>query len=218
MAKYKNPRGKYSRPPLESEILAAQSISKTAMEAAHNLGVSYNTYKKWAKRYGVHETFKNVPGKGIQKVHRDPTRGKYPLDDVLRGMYPNYPTYRLKDRLFKCGYKEEKCENCGWTEKRVTDGKGPFLVDYLDGDCYNKKYENIRILCLNCTHNLRGYINRGKTLDHKIMVRTLDVDRLQRERARIKIKKVDIDPEDDNIDNLSEEELQQLMDNLNEST
>jgi hypothetical protein len=217
----KLPRGKYSRPPMESEIKAAQSVTNSALEAARLLGISYNTYKKWAKRYGLHEIHRNKPGVKIKKVQRDPTKGKYPLDDILKGMYPNYPTYRLKDRLFKCGYKEQKCENCGWTETRVTDDKGPFLVDYIDGNSYNKKFENIRILCLNCTHNLRGYINRGKTHARKDMIVDLDVDRLQRERARPKIKKAEVDEEDDNWDdkelNLTEEEIQQLLGENDES-
>ncbi|MFW5872286.1 MAG: hypothetical protein ACOCUT_04190, partial [bacterium] len=174
----KTPRGRHARAPLESEIKAAQSISSSALEAARILGVSYNTYKKWAKRYGLHEIHKNKPGKGKSKVHSDPSKGKYPLDDILKGMYPNYPTNRLKDRLFKCNYKEQKCENCGWEEKRITDDKGPFLVDYKDGDIYNKKFENIRVLCLNCTHNLRGYINRGKPKGNN-PITDLDVDKMQ---------------------------------------
>jgi hypothetical protein len=209
----RTPRGKHSRPILEAEIKAAQSISNSANEAARVLGVSYNTYKKWAKRYGLHEIYKNTGGKGTKKTHRDPTKGKYPLDDVLKGVYPNYPTHRLKDRLFKCGYKEEKCENCGWDEKRITDGKGPFLVDYIDGDCYNKKFENIRILCLNCTHNIRGYINRGKYHDNTKMMVPLDLDRMQRERARPKIQKVEVgeDNWEEKEQNLTDEEIQQLL-------
>jgi hypothetical protein len=211
----KTPRGKYSRPPLESEIKAAQSISNSAFEASKLMGLSYNTYKKWARRYGIHEIHRNRPGKKIKKIHKDPTKGKYPLVDVLKGKYPNFPTYRLKDRLFKCGYKEEKCENCGWEEKRITDGKGPFLVDFIDGDCYNKKFENIRILCLNCTYNLRGYINRGKTHNKEEMKIQLDLDKLQRERANLKIKKVDVSDADDIWEekelNISEDEIKQLL-------
>lgn len=214
----KTPRGKYARAPLESEIKAAQSISNSAMEAAKILGVSYNTYKKWAKRYGLHEIHKNKPGKRTKKVHSDPTKGKYPLDDILKGIYPNYPTYRLKDRLFKCGYKEQKCENCGWEEKRVTDGKGPFLVDYIDGDVYNKKFENVRILCLNCTFNLRGYINRGKETKRKrrdSVMANMDLDKLQREHSHPKIRKNEVVNEEDvwegKEENISEEEIKQLL-------
>lgn len=216
----KTPRGKHARAPLESEIKAAQSISNSALEAAKILGLSYNTYKKWAKRYGIHEIHKNKPGKKIKKIHSDPTKGRYPLDDVLKGMYPEYPTYRLKDRLFKCGYKEEKCENCGWTEKRITDGKGPFLVDYIDGDIYNKKFENVRILCLNCTHNLRGYINRGKSAKKNKLFVSMDLDKLQREHSHPKIRKVEVNSEEDmweeKEENLSEEEIKQLLEGNDE--
>ena len=50
------PRGKRgigARPLLESEIKAAQEKSRSAFEAARSLGVSYNTYKKYAQLYGI---------------------------------------------------------------------------------------------------------------------------------------------------------------------
>lgn len=206
----RNPKGYFSRPILESEIKAAQSISRSAKETARNLGVSYNTYKKWAKRYGIFETVKNKPGLKIPKPHRDPTRGAYPLDDIIAGKHPNYPTFKFKDKLFKSGYKKEECENCGWTEKRITDKKGPFLVDYIDGNPYNKSLENIRILCLNCTHNLRGYISRGKADLHH----NLDLDKIQREKAKLKIQRVEVEEKSENeidISSLTDEEIKQLM-------
>ena len=38
------------------------------------------------------------------------------LQDILDGKYPNYQTYKLKNRLFKAGLKENKCEICGISE------------------------------------------------------------------------------------------------------
>ena len=56
------PRGKRgigARPLLESEIKSAQEKSRSAFEAARTLGVSYNTYKKYAQLYGIFENLKN---------------------------------------------------------------------------------------------------------------------------------------------------------------
>jgi hypothetical protein len=45
-------RGLGAKPLMESEIKDAQSKARSAMEAARLLGVSYNTYKKYARNYG----------------------------------------------------------------------------------------------------------------------------------------------------------------------
>ena len=46
-------RGLGAKPLLESEIKDAQKKARSAMEAARLLGVSYNTYKKYARKYGT---------------------------------------------------------------------------------------------------------------------------------------------------------------------
>ena len=185
-----NPRGSSARPLLESEIKGAQLMAKSGVECAKMLNVSYATYRKWATEYGLFKQFrdkcvkeKNNRQKKKTKIHSNPNKGKYPLIDILKGKFPNSPVFKLKDRLFKCGYKAEKCENCGWDEKRITDGKGPFILDFKDSNPLNKSLENLTILCMNCAHNIRGYISRGKPELHH----GLNLDKIQREKARIKI-------------------------------
>ena len=46
-------------------LLRAQENTVSAAEASRWLEVSYNTYKKWAKYYGVFEQHKNQEGVGI---------------------------------------------------------------------------------------------------------------------------------------------------------
>ena len=65
--KQRTKRGLGARPLLESEIKDIQSKSRSAAEAARLLGVSYNTYKKYARLYGVFEDLKNPSGLGIKK-------------------------------------------------------------------------------------------------------------------------------------------------------
>ena len=60
-------RGLGAQPILESQIKAAQEKSKSARQAAKTLGISYNTYKKYAKLYGIFEDLKNPYGVGIQR-------------------------------------------------------------------------------------------------------------------------------------------------------
>lgn len=142
-------RGLGAKPLLEDEIKEVQKKARSAMEAARLLGVSYNTYKKYAKIYGIFEDLKNPGGTGIRKGY-NVKRGKYSLEGLLQGKYPEYPVYKLKSRIILNGYMTEKCNICGFEERRITDHKVPLVLDFLDGNRKNHKWENLRFLCLNC--------------------------------------------------------------------
>lgn len=137
-----------SKPLTEYEIVQAQKKARSAAEAARILGVSYDTYKKYAKMYGVYENLKNILGKGIPKGPNE--RSYVKLEEILEGKRPTYPSHALKRRLISSGLVAERCEKCGFNERRITDHQVPLALDYLDGDTTNHKFENLRLLCLNC--------------------------------------------------------------------
>lgn len=152
------------RPLMESEIKAAQDESVSAAEAARKLNVSYNTYKKYAKLYGIMERCKCVDSSGLPKVH-NPYKGKYPLEEILMGMHPSYSPSRLRKKLIKSKIKIEQCEVCGFSEARITDGKVPLVLAFKDGDRSNHVLENLEMVCYNCYHNTYGNLF-GITKDH----------------------------------------------------
>ncbi len=130
--------------------------TKSAMEAARWLGVSYNTYKKWAQYYGVFENHKNQKGEGIKKGW-----GSYKVDmmDILEGkrdVPSNYSLKVFKKRLIDEGYLQDECGVCGWNEKRITDEVTCLNLDFKDGDINNKKFDNLRLICANCYFNNVG--------------------------------------------------------------
>jgi len=151
-------RGVGARPLLESQIKAAQEKSQSAFEAARTLGVSYNTYKKYAKLYGIFEDLKNPYGIGIEKAKRIKNK-KYHIDDLIAGKHLKYPLHKFKNKLFDSGYVPKVCSSCGFGEERISDGKMPLLIDFLDGNLNNRKLENIRPLCYNCFFLLVGESN-----------------------------------------------------------
>ena len=141
--------GKGYRPLLESEIKIAQDISRSAMEAARKLGVSYNTYKRYAKKYDIFDRKKNPTGVGIRRIH-SPWKGPYPLKEIMEGQHPNYPTFKYLSRLIRAGVKDKCCEMCGFKEERITDRRVPLIINFKDGNRQNKQIENVEVLCLNC--------------------------------------------------------------------
>jgi len=139
-------RGLGARPLLESEIRDIQRKARSAAEAAKLLGVSYNT---------------NPHGIGIRKGSQS-VHGYHSLDDIIAGKYPKYPVWKLKRRLLLSGYMEEKCCNCGFEERRITDHRVPLVLDFIDGDKKNHKYDNLRMLCFNCSFLINGNLSGPK--------------------------------------------------------
>ena len=165
--------GRYSKPITESEIKEAQERAPSAKFAARLLGITYNTFKNYAKKYGIHKT-KGWPiekGKTAPRSLSNPHVGKYPINDILGGKHPDFPIHRLKDKLIRSGIKKLECEQCGFHERRITDGKIPLLLNFEDNNNKNHKIENIRMLCYNCTFTSgKGYISKGpKVFDPDIL-------------------------------------------------
>ena len=46
-----------------------------------------------------------------------------------------------------------KCEQCGWDKIHPVSGRVPVQVDHVDGNPYNHRPENLKLLCPNC-HSL----------------------------------------------------------------
>jgi hypothetical protein len=175
IAKYqvRGKRGKLAKPLTKEEILDMQKVSTSAHEVARKLGVTYPTYKKYAKMYGVHTLINYPPPKGVRPTGClvNPNKGKYPIEEILQSKWPDFPIHRLKDKLIRSGKKDSCCEQCGFKERRITDGKIPLLLNFEDGNSKNHSIENLKILCYNCTFvSGRGYINKGaKRFDPDIL-------------------------------------------------
>ena len=133
----------------------AQSQTKSNMAAARWLGVSYLTYRKYAKIYGLWERHLNPEGIGIKKGY-----GKYrkPLDELLSkpDRKVRLGLAYLKNRLIDEGWTQEECNSCGYNE--VVLGKDGVLlrIDFIDGNRDNHSIDNIRLLCPNCYYSFNG--------------------------------------------------------------
>jgi hypothetical protein len=134
-----------------SEILAAQSISKSEAETARWLGVRLDKYVRYAKQYGLYGRRLNRAGKGIKKHPNREESGKYPLSAIIKeNKFPDYSNQLLKKRCMRSKTLPEQCDMCGLSEKRVHDNKMPLILAYRDGNKKNKLLENLQLVCYNC--------------------------------------------------------------------
>lgn len=149
----------------EASIRYAMKNSKSNSGAARFLNISLTTYEKYARRYiddtsgkSLWELQKNQRGVGVKKPY-NVLKGKFALKDILDGVYPKYSVHHLKNRLMNNADKVQFktcCHNCGYDERRINDNKIPLILDHIDDDWTNHRRDNLRFLCYNCFHNLKG--------------------------------------------------------------
>jgi hypothetical protein len=130
----------------EKEFVKICNESDSMAQASSKFDMHFNTFKKYAKQLGCYET--NQSGKGLRK----PNNGSYnriDLGEILEGNHPQYQTYKLKNRLFKEGIKQNKCEECNldskWNDKPIN-----MELDHINGNSKDHRLANLKILCPNC--------------------------------------------------------------------
>lgn len=97
-------------------------------------------------------------GKAWSRGMRYHNSARASLDDLLvRGSYVQ--SFKLKVRLYEASLKKPCCEMCGWAQLSI-DGRIPVELDHINGDHYDNRIENLRVLCPNC-HSLQ-LTHRGK--------------------------------------------------------
>lgn len=145
----------------KDDLVNAVAISYSKRQVLLYLGLipaggNYEQVKKYIKLYGIDTA--HFKGKGWNKG----MKGRYmPLVKTKDILVKNsdFQSFKLKKRLFIEKIKFPECEECGWA-KKSEDGRIPVELDHINGDRYDNRLENLRILCPNC-HSLKS-THRGK--------------------------------------------------------
>src|SRR5210317_314531 len=136
---------------IELAIKSTQSMGQAGLY----MGVSKNTFKKYAKLHGLWNPKKS--SKGIRKIGNVGSQLKHDLKMILEGDNPNpYREDTLLTKGIREGYIACKCNNCSadFSHMDTQTRQPPLILDFLDRNTQNTKLENLRVLCFNCVYEL----------------------------------------------------------------
>jgi hypothetical protein len=150
----------------ESQIRYACENTTSNSDAAKWLHVSFDTWRKYAKSY-----IDEATGKTLYELHKHNGANKRlllpksrykkkasapwryqptPMSEIFENKHPKFDRRRFRDRLVAEGWKQERCDCCGFQERRPGDLEVPLRINWLDGNDRNYALENIEFLCFNC--------------------------------------------------------------------
>jgi hypothetical protein len=133
-----------------------QTLAKLNLREA---GGNYAQIKKYIKELGLNTG--HFKGRGWNLGMHGIGIPRIPLEKILV-KNSTFQSFKLKKRLFASGLKPQNCEICGWSQKTI-DGYLPLELDHINGDRYDNRLKNLRVLCPNC-HSLtpthRGRIRK----------------------------------------------------------
>lgn len=143
----------------EEEARAAVQASLSYAETLRTLelcatGGNWRTLRVWIDRWGIptdHFDSRAAQRRGLQRPPR-------PLTEIMvEGS--TYSRNHLKDRLYRAGLKERRCEVCGQDELWFGRPMG-LILDHINGVRDDHRLENLRILCPNCAATLDTHCGR----------------------------------------------------------
>ena len=152
-------------------IKAAIASTQSMSQAAIYLGVSYNTFTKYAKQYGLFKPL--TSSKGIRRSHNG--QFTHDIGKILEGKSPNpFRDQTLLSKAIKEGYIAPCCSNCNHDFSQYRLRKDPpLMLDFLDKNPQNTAIHNLRALCFNCVYSLyytmKGWYRHRDTAIHQAL-------------------------------------------------
>lgn len=153
---------KYKIP--DEEFIQIVKTSFTIAEALRKMnlspfGSSYKMFKKRCLETNI--DCSHFIGRGHNKGKKLDSKVKTKLEDYLIENCPKILHSKVKYRLIKEGYLTEICYICKlgptWNEKTLV-----LQLDHINGNSFDNRIENIRLLCPNCHSQTPTFCSKNK--------------------------------------------------------
>src|SRR3989344_569609 len=152
---------RWTKTDLEKAVANAKSVRQVLkFLGLREAGGNYQQIKKYIAEFKFSTA--HFSGQAWNKGLRGLTKKVIPLEFILI-KNSLYQSYKLKKRLFAERIKNKNCELCDWCEQ-ASDGRIPLELDHINGNRYDNRIENLRVLCPNW-HSLQSThrgLNRKK--------------------------------------------------------
>ena len=137
---------------VETSVSIREAIGKLGLIPA---GANYAQFHKTVSRLELDTS--HFKGKAANSGRTfNPKRD---IEDYLSNKV-TIQSYKLKLRLLKDQIKEYKCECCTLTE--WNNSPIPLELDHINGDHFDNRLENLRLLCPNCHAQTDTYRGKNK--------------------------------------------------------
>lgn len=147
----------------DDEFIKIVSESKTMLSAAKKINMPFMTFRYRARILNIYKP--NPSRIGIKRNVKEFIKNTTPLIDIINGLHPQYNTNRLKHRLIKDGYKDNKCERCDiieWCGEPLS-----LQLHHKNGNSFDHNLSNLEMLCPNCHSQTITY--SGKKLNGSVV-------------------------------------------------
>ncbi len=148
----------YSRSNLEAVVGECKCVMDVAKKLNKTVcGPTYKIILRALRHYEIDTSHFDPWTRNRQRTHKARPIEVYLVYGSTIG------TSNLKERLYKEGLKQRRCEKCGqgedWNGERMS-----LILDHINGDPKDNSRENLRIVCPNCNATLPTHCRGKKAL------------------------------------------------------
>jgi hypothetical protein len=158
--KYDWIKPQYQKENLEKYVSRSRSFTHVLL----NMGLAPSggnlpIIKKYINQYQL-DTSHFLSKQQLGEIGCKKTKNWKPLSEILVEN-SNFSNVHLKNRLYKEGIKERVCELCqqdeNWKNKKMN-----LILDHINGNRYDNRLNNLRIVCPNCNATLPTHCKKNK--------------------------------------------------------